>query len=72
MSPLNCKNICNLASEQGAKRAYEQVIDQTKTLEINDEVWALELDKAKLEEELFGPYIVISVNQDFKTFKEGQ
>ena len=33
------KNICNLASEQGAKRACEQVVDQTETSKINDEVW---------------------------------
>ena len=39
------KYICNLASEQGAKRACEQVVDQTKTFKINDEVWVLNPDK---------------------------
>ena len=61
------KNICNLAAEQGAKRACEQVVDQTKTFKINDEVWALNPDKAKLKAEMIGPYTVIAVNQDFKT-----
>ena len=61
------KNIRDLAAEQGAKRAREQVVDQTKTFEINDEVWALNPDKAKLKAEMIGPYTVIAVNQDFKT-----
>ena len=61
------KNICNLAAEQGAKRACEQVVDQTKTFKINDEAWALNPDKAKLKAEIIGPYTVIAVKQDFKT-----
>ena len=61
------KNIRDLAAEQGAKHACEQVVDQTKTFKINDEVWALNLDKAKLKAEMIGPYTVIAVNQDFKT-----
>ena len=61
------KNICDLAAEQGAKRAREQVVDQTETFKIIDEVWALNSDKAKLKAEMIGPYIVIAVNQDFKT-----
>ena len=42
------KNICNLASEQGAKRVCEQVIKRTDLFEINNEVWALNADKRKL------------------------
>ena len=38
-----------------------------KTFEINDEVWALNPDKAKLKAEMIGPYTVIAVNQNFKT-----
>ena len=34
------KNNCNLASEQGAKRVCEQVIEQTDLFKINNEVWA--------------------------------
>ena len=45
----------------------QQVVDQTKTFKINDEVWALNPDKAKLKAEMIGPYTVIAVNQDFKT-----
>ena len=40
------KSICNLATEQGAKRAHEQVVDQIKTFKINNEVWAINSDKA--------------------------
>ena len=61
------KNICNLAAEQGAKRACEQVVDQTKTFEISDEFWALNPDKTKFKADLIGLHTVIAVNQDFKT-----
>ena len=64
---LELKNICNLAAEQGAKCACEQLVDQPETFKINDEVWALNPDKAKLKAEMIGPYTVIAVNQDFKT-----
>ena len=46
------KNIRDLAAEQGAKRARKQVVDQTKTFKINDEVWALNPDNAKLYSEI--------------------
>ena len=61
------KNICNLASEQGARRVCEQVIERTDLFEINNEVWALNPDKRKLAPEMIGPYTVITVNHDFKT-----
>ena len=61
------KNICDLASEQGAKRVCEQVIKRTDLFEINNEVWALNPDKRKLAPEMIGPYTVITVNHDFKT-----
>ena len=41
------KNICNLASKQGAKCVCEQVIEHTDLFEINNEVWALNPDKRK-------------------------
>ena len=48
------KNICNLASEQGAKRVCEQVIKQTDLFEINNEVWALNPEKRKLKPKMIG------------------
>ena len=60
------KNICNLASDQGAKSTCEQVVEQTDTFEINDEVWALNPDKRKLKPEMIGPYTVITFNHEFK------
>ena len=50
--PPELKNICDLASRQGAKCACEQVVDQTETFELKDEVWALNPDKAKLKAEI--------------------
>ncbi len=52
---------------KGAKYACEQAVDQSETFEINDEVYALNPDKAKLKAEMIGPYTVIAVNQDSKT-----
>ena len=37
--------------------------------EINNKGWALNPDKQKLQPEMIGPYIVITVNQEFKTYK---
>ena len=45
------KNMYCLASEQKAKRACKQLVDQTETFKIYDEVWALNPNKAKLEAE---------------------
>lgn len=61
------KNICNLASEKRAKRVCEQAFKQTDTFKINDGVLALNQDKRKLKPETNGPYIVITVNSEFKT-----
>ena len=61
------RNICNLASEQGAKRICEQVIKRTDLFKINNEVWALNPDKRKLKPEMISLYTVITVNHDFKT-----
>ena len=61
------KNICNLASKQGAKRVCEQVIDQTDLFEINNEFCTLNPDKRKLAPEMIGLFTVITVNHDFKT-----
>ena len=53
--PLNLKYIRRLSSEQGAKRACEQVVYQTEMFKINDEFWALNPDKSKLKAEMIGP-----------------
>ena len=55
------KNIRGLAFEQGAKRACEQVVNQTEMLNINDEFWALNPDKVKIKAEIIGPYTMVAV-----------
>ena len=59
-------NICNLASEQGAKRACEQVVDQIKQSKLMMK-YGLSTQNYKLKAEMMGPYTVVAVNQEFKT-----